>query len=473
MRCAPPCGIRQAFTLLRNLALVQPDFSPKSALRQGGFGAGGTGRIALTECIRLTLGCCRSRLDRYGLSGRAGIGFALAEVCAACRCRARGTDASAAADHRSGERRRRRPHALSPPHPYRRDRRASPSSATASTTRASSRELNLFLADWRHQEADQDGSRPLRPALGGLPGSRRQPADQHRLVLPLARDQRACCAPNPPASPRIRQHMNGKAMDFFIPGVPLSSCCARRRCSYQVGGVGYYPTSGSPFVHLDTGTVRAWPRMTRAQLKKVFPDGRTLHLPADGKPLSADGRRYAEAEWNKCHMVPCNGADSAPTTADAAPCPRPRPQPDGRDLRRRLATTSRSPPSKPRPSAPSTPIDVSAPVPLIRPATLRRCARRSCPSATPSEPFDVAALRSERADPAAEVRAPCWSRPAPRQPADARLRRRDRARRPRQPRRPDAEGARADDRPPASRARWSPPTCRPSRPIPAPSARSR
>ena len=87
---------------------------------------------------------------------------------------------------------------------------------------------------------------------------------------------------------------------------------------HQVGGVGYYPTSGSPFVHVDTGSVRAWPRMTRAQLKKVFPDGKTLHLPADGKPLSDEGRRYAEAEWNKCHMVPCNGAD-APSAASGAP----------------------------------------------------------------------------------------------------------------------------------------------------------
>ena len=53
----------------------------------------------------------------------------------------------------------------------------------------------------------------------------------------------------------------------------------------QGGGVGYYPSSGSPFVHTDTGNVRAWPRMTRQQLLALFPNGNTLHLPADGKPL--------------------------------------------------------------------------------------------------------------------------------------------------------------------------------------------
>lgn len=107
------------------------------------------------------------------------------------------------------------------------------------------------------------------------------------------------------------QHMLGKAMDVFIPGVPLATLRAATM-RHQVGGVGFYPTSGSPFVHMDTGNVRAWPRMTRAQLEKVFPDGRTLHLPVDGKPISDSGRKYAMAEWSKCHQVPCGGASAAP-----------------------------------------------------------------------------------------------------------------------------------------------------------------
>jgi len=103
------------------------------------------------------------------------------------------------------------------------------------------------------------------------------------------------------------QHMRGKAMDFFIPGVPLAKLRAVAM-KHQVGGVGYYPTSGSPFVHLDTGSVRAWPRMTEAQLREVFPDGRTMHLPTNGRPLSQQGYKLAQAEWQQCHRVPCNGA---------------------------------------------------------------------------------------------------------------------------------------------------------------------
>lgn len=110
------------------------------------------------------------------------------------------------------------------------------------------------------------------------------------------------------------QHINGKAIDFFIPGVDLAVLRAAAM-RHQVGGVGYYPTSGSPFVHLDTGNVRAWPRMTRAQLQRVFPDGRTMHLPVDGKPLSNEGYAYAQAQWKKCHSVPCGGPVT-PTSAE-------------------------------------------------------------------------------------------------------------------------------------------------------------
>jgi uncharacterized protein YcbK (DUF882 family) len=80
------------------------------------------------------------------------------------------------------------------------------------------------------------------------------------------------------------QHMVGKAVDFFIPGVKISKlrAVALRK---QGGGVGYYPKSGSPFVHIDTGRVRHWPRMSRKELVAVFPNGKTLHVPSDGKPL--------------------------------------------------------------------------------------------------------------------------------------------------------------------------------------------
>jgi uncharacterized protein YcbK (DUF882 family) len=90
-------------------------------------------------------------------------------------------------------------------------------------------------------------------------------------------------------------HITGQAMDFFIPGVPLEKIRAVG-LRLQRGGVGFYPTSGSPFVHLDTGTIRHWPRMTHDQLAKVFPDGRTVHIPSDGHPLRGYALALADAE---------------------------------------------------------------------------------------------------------------------------------------------------------------------------------
>jgi hypothetical protein len=59
----------------------------------------------------------------------------------------------------------------------------------------------------------------------------------------------------------------------------------------QRGGVGYYPNAGTPFVHLDVGGVRHWPRMNYDQLARLFPDGKTVHIPSNGKPME----RYEEA----------------------------------------------------------------------------------------------------------------------------------------------------------------------------------
>lgn len=92
------------------------------------------------------------------------------------------------------------------------------------------------------------------------------------------------------------QHMQGTAMDFYIPGVPLKTL-REIGMKLQVGGVGYYPNSGSPFVHMDVAGVRAWPRMSRQELVRLFPDGKTVHIPSDGKPLP--GYHQALAEYKK------------------------------------------------------------------------------------------------------------------------------------------------------------------------------
>ena len=50
-------------------------------------------------------------------------------------------------------------------------------------------------------------------------------------------------------------HMEGKAIDFFIPRVALKSL-RTAALSLRYGGVGYYPRTG--FVHIDSGNFRTW-----------------------------------------------------------------------------------------------------------------------------------------------------------------------------------------------------------------------
>lgn len=50
-------------------------------------------------------------------------------------------------------------------------------------------------------------------------------------------------------------HMEGRAIDVRLPGVPLAEL-RDAALSLQAGGVGFYPES--QFVHIDTGRIRRW-----------------------------------------------------------------------------------------------------------------------------------------------------------------------------------------------------------------------
>jgi uncharacterized protein YcbK (DUF882 family) len=156
------------------------------------------------------------------------------------------------------------------------------------------KQINHYLRDWRSQDQtvmdrhlfdilwevyrDVDGKKPIQ-----IISAYRSPATNAML-----RRRSSGVA-------RFSQHMLGHAMDFFIPEVPLEQI-RFAGLRLQRGGVGFYPTSGSPFVHLDTGSIRHWPRMTHDQLVRVFPDGRTVHVPSDGAPLKGYQLALADIE---------------------------------------------------------------------------------------------------------------------------------------------------------------------------------
>jgi uncharacterized protein YcbK (DUF882 family) len=156
--------------------------------------------------------------------------------------------------------------------------------------------LNWFLRDWRRSEETQ-----MDPRLIDLVW------EVQREAAPNTPIQVVCGYRSPQTNEMLRhrsaasgvarysQHMLGRAMDFYIPGVPLEQL---REYGLRLarGGVGFYPESGSPFVHMDVGSIRMWPRMTREQLVRVFPDQRTVQIPIDGKPLAGYALALAEVK---------------------------------------------------------------------------------------------------------------------------------------------------------------------------------
>lgn len=159
---------------------------------------------------------------------------------------------------------------------------------------AALRKLDWFMRDWRREESvkmdphlfdvlweayrEVGGNKPIEVICGyRAPGTNA-----------MLRARSTGVAQN-------SNHVTGHAIDFAIPGVDLEKL-REVGLRLQRGGVGFYPTSGSPFVHMDTGTVRHWPRMTRDQLVKVFPNGRTVHVPSDGQPLPGYAQALAEVE---------------------------------------------------------------------------------------------------------------------------------------------------------------------------------
>jgi uncharacterized protein YcbK (DUF882 family) len=91
------------------------------------------------------------------------------------------------------------------------------------------------------------------------------------------------------------QHMQGKAIDahFLDVGTGRIRDIAMRM---QAGGVGFYPTGITPWVHIDSGSVRYWPRMSRDALTRLFPDGKTVFIPSDGQPMPGYEQARAEIE---------------------------------------------------------------------------------------------------------------------------------------------------------------------------------
>jgi uncharacterized protein YcbK (DUF882 family) len=149
--------------------------------------------------------------------------------------------------------------------------------------------IDWFLRDWRRNEATKMDRRTIdilweihtelgsKEAIHIISGYR-SPATNEML-----RRTQGGQAKN-------SNHIRGLAVDAYFPDVdprfPRYAALQKER-----GGVGYYPTSALPFVHVDTGRVRHWPKMGKDELALVFPSGRSKHISSGGALRPGDYER--------------------------------------------------------------------------------------------------------------------------------------------------------------------------------------
>lgn len=154
--------------------------------------------------------------------------------------------------------------------------------------------LNWFLRDWRRDEPTH-----MDPRLFDVVWQVYRESGSQQPIMVMS----AYRSPETNAMLRRRsrqvaehsQHILGRAMDQHYMDVPMSKI-RELGMRLQRGGVGFYPTAGTPFVHLDVGGVRHWPRMSYDQLARLFPDGKTVHIPSNGVPLPGYETARAELE---------------------------------------------------------------------------------------------------------------------------------------------------------------------------------
>ncbi|PSC07019.1 peptidase domain containing protein [Alsobacter soli] len=156
--------------------------------------------------------------------------------------------------------------------------------------------LNWLLRDWRFDEPTS-----MDPRLFDIVWEvYREVGSQepiHVVSAYRAPETNAMLRRRSRAVAKHSQHMLGKAMDFYLPDASMAKV-REVGLRLQRGGVGYYPNAYNPFVHLDAGSVRHWPRMSRDQLARLFPDGKTVHIPIDGKPMPGYEEAAAEVVAN-------------------------------------------------------------------------------------------------------------------------------------------------------------------------------
>ena len=127
------------------------------------------------------------------------------------------------------------------------------------------------------------------------------------------------------------QHILGKAIDLYFPDVKTEKI-RNSALVRQVGGVGYYRSSGGPtgFLHIDSGNVRHWgPAISRTQMARIFRDYRkTVGARLGGKYQEQEMAPAPAPEPTDSNAIAYEGVDEdVADAADSKSAPTPRKKP--------------------------------------------------------------------------------------------------------------------------------------------------
>ena len=211
------------------------------------------------------------------------------------------------------------------------------------------RQLNHFLRDWRNNDEHEMDPRlfdavweAYRTAGATDPIQIYSAYRSPETNAMLRRRSRAVAEHS--------QHMLGKAMDTTMPGFPMQRI-REAGMRLEHGGVGWYPSAN--FVHLDVGGVRSWPRMSYDQLARLFPDGKTVHVAADGRTLPGyDQARIDIAERGGTEVPPAQESGGFLAWLFGGGGGGGAAHEDEEDRRAPVAVASAAPPAQPAPQAP-------------------------------------------------------------------------------------------------------------------------
>ena len=187
-----------------------------------------------------------------------------------------------------------------------------------------------------HRQADQHGPAPDRRALGGLSGDRRQGADPRHRRLPFAGHQRHAAPPLQRASPSTASTCSARR-STSTSRTSSSSRSATPACGCSAAASASIRPPARPFVHMDVGSVRHWPRMPEAQLARIMAKG----------PLTQRGLQHPAAQPKTKAAVVVASRNVRDEDEDAEVVARPAPAPRGRVGRRRSAPQPRDRSSQP------------------------------------------------------------------------------------------------------------------------------